>query len=95
MPLSVVCPVRLSTNYWGDLPRCQSLFKTDSPTYMPTHVAQSIDLESIADTDCPGRLILKMPQTSPSDVGHKELTPLFHPHSPDQFCTPPSTFKTN
>ena len=43
----------------------------------------------MADTDCPGRLIPKMPQESPSDVAHEELTPslrtpvlvkFVHPH---------------
>ena len=71
----------------GDLPKCQSLCETGSPAYMWTRLVQSSDLESIANTDCPGRLIPEMPQASPSDIDHKELTRLPHPHSPSQICT--------
>ena len=55
---------------------------------MWTHLTQSLDLESIANTDCPGRLIPKMPQASPSGIGHKELTPLLRPHSLVKFAHP-------
>ena len=46
--------------------------QVSSLPYTRTRLAQSSDLESIANTDCPGRLIPKMPQASPSNVGHKE-----------------------
>ena len=35
-----------------------------------------------------------MLQASPSDIGHKELTPLLRPNSPGQICTRPSTNNT-
>ena len=35
-----------------------------------------------------------MPQASPSDFGHKELTPSLRPYSPGQICTPPFTNNT-
>ena len=72
----------------GWLPKRQLLSETGSPAYMRTRLAQSSNLESIANTDCPGRLIPEMPQASPSDIGHKELTPLPCPHNPGQICTP-------
>ena len=36
-----------------------------------------------------------MPQASPSDIAHKELTPLLLAHSPGQICIPPSNNNTN
>ena len=81
-------------SYWVDFPKRQSLSETGSPAYTRTCLAQSSDLESIANTDCPGSLIPKMSQASPSDIGRKEPTPFHRPRSPGQICTPPSTNNT-
>ena len=53
---------------------------------MRTHLAQSSDLESIANTNC--RLILKMPQASPSDIGPKSLFAYFAHTVPVKFAHP-------
>ena len=69
-----------NTSHWSN--------QVVQPIYTRTRLAQSSDLELIPNTDCPGRLIPEMPQASPSDIGHKELTSLLRPHSPSQICTP-------
>ena len=68
-PLSVVRPVRVQFNaiYWGDLPNaCHCLKQVVRP--IRGHDWYSSDLELLANTDCPGRLISEMPQASPSDM---------------------------
>ena len=78
-PLLVVRPVGLWFNavYWGDLPKRLSLSETGSPAYTRTSLAQSSDLELIANTDCPSRLILEMLQASTSDMSTRSLFPYF------------------
>ena len=59
---------RVNAIYWGDLAKRLSLSETGSPAYTRTRLSQSSDLELLANTDCPGRLIPEMPQASSSDM---------------------------
>ena len=65
--------LQLNAIYWDDLPKRLSLSETGSPAYTWTCLAQSPESEQKANIDCPGSLILEMPQASPSDMATRTL----------------------
>ena len=77
--LSVIRPVSLQFNtiYWGDLPNAYHYLKQVVRPVRDTFGTVLALYRIKANTDCPGSLILEVPQASLSDMTKRSLPPYF------------------